>query len=151
MEINTRAPAIARAQIEIEADRETVWRTLTDFERWPSWKSDVSSLSMRGPLAPGTTFVWKAGPGSIKSTLREVDAPAGIAWTGTTFGIRAIDVFRLEERESRTLVVEEESWEGAIVRVLHGRLQRTLQTGIEQGLRSLKTESERRTRERNAA
>ncbi|HMK92853.1 MAG TPA: SRPBCC family protein, partial [Thermoleophilia bacterium] len=144
------APAVARTEVEIEADRETVWRLLTDLEAWPRWKSDVSSLSLRGPLVPGSTFVWKTGRTTITSTLRQVEAPGRIAWTGRTMGIRAIDVFTLEERDGRTRVVEEESWEGAIVRLLSGRLHRTLQSSIESGLRSLKAEAERRSAPRAA-
>ena len=145
MDINAQAPAVARTEVEIEADIETVWRILTDLERWPSWKDDVSALSLRGPLIPGSTFVWKTGRATITSTLRQVEAPVRIAWTGRTMGIRAIDVFTLEERDGRTRVVEEESWEGTIVRLLSGRLRHTLQTGIEQGLRARKAEAERRS------
>ena len=144
MDINAQAPAVARTEIEIEAGIETVWRVLTDLEGWSRWKSDVESLSLRGPLMPGSTFVWRTGRTTISSTLREVSAPTRIAWTGKTMGIRAIDVFTLEECGGRTRVVEEESWEGTLVRLLHGRLRRTLQTGIERGLRALKAEAERR-------
>lgn len=143
MDINATAPVIARTRVEIKADRETVWRVLTDLERWPDWKSDVASLKMSGPLTPGTSFVWKAGPGTITSRLEQVDEPATIAWTGKTLGIRAVDVFRLEERDGITLVVEEESWQGAPARLFRRRMLRTLQTGIERGLQALKAEAER--------
>lgn len=144
MDIHEKAPAVARAQTQIAADPESVWRLLTDFERWPSWKPDVRSAALHGSLAPGTSFVWKAGPGTIRSTLQEVDAPRTIAWTGVTFGIRAIDVFRLEPHDGGTLVKEAESWEGLVVRLFATRLRRTLQSSIESGLAGLKAEAERR-------
>ena len=150
MDINVRAPVVARTEVEIDADIETVWRVLTDLEGWPRWKSDVSSLSLRGPLVPGSTFVWKTGRTTITSTLRQVEAPGRIAWTGRTMGIRAIDVFTLEERDGRTRVVEEESWEGALARLLTARLKRTLQTGIDGGLHALKVEAERQAAVRAA-
>ena len=144
MDINAQAPAVARTEVEIRADIETVWRVLTNLQDWPRWKSDVSSLSLRGPLVPGSTFVWKAGRATISSTLREVEEPKSIGWTGTTMGIRAIDVFTLLSLDEHTTrVTEEESWEGTLVRLLRSRLQRTLQTSIEHGLRALKTEVER--------
>jgi hypothetical protein len=117
---------------------------LTDLESWPTWKPDVRSLALHGSLAPGSLFVWRAGPGTIRSTIQEVVPPRTIAWTGTTLGIKAIDVFRLEPRDGGTLVREEESWEGLVVRLAAKRLRRRLQSSIEGGLAHLKAEAERR-------
>jgi hypothetical protein len=80
-----------------------------------------------------------------------VDGPRKIAWTGTSFGIKAIDVFRLEARDGGTLVTEEESWRGLPARLLRSRMRRTLLSGIERGMSDLKTEVERRTRNSAAA
>ena len=146
MDINSAAPVKARTEMQIAADPQSVWGTLTDFESWPAWKQAVRSMSLLGPVAPGTAFAWKAGPGTIHSTLQEVDAPTRIAWTGSTLGIKAIDVFRLEARDGGTLVTEEESWEGPLARLMRSRMRRTLQSGIEQGMRELKAEAERRAR-----
>lgn len=151
MDINRTAPVTAKTQMQIAADRQTVWDALTDFETWPEWKRDVRSMSLRGPVAPGSTFEWKAGPGTIRSTLEEVDSPGRIAWTGSTFGIKAVDVFRLEARDGGTLVTEEESWDGLLARLFRSRMRRTLQSGIDQGIEALKAEAERRARQSAAA
>ena len=151
MDIDRTAPVIARTQVQIAADQQTVWDALTDFESWPLWKRDVRSLSLRGPVAPGSTFEWKAGPGTIRSRLGEVDAPRRIAWTGSTLGIKAIDVFRLEARDGGTLVTEEESWDGLLARLFRSRMRRTLQSGIDHGMEALKNEAEGRTRPSPAA
>ena len=144
MEIHEKAPVVARAETQIAADPESVWRLLSDFEKWPTWKHDVRSIALHGSLASGSVFVWKAGPGTIRSTLQEVDAPRAIAWTGSTMGIKAIDSFWLAPCDGGTLVREAESWEGLVVRLFAGRLRRTLQTSIETGLADLKAEAERR-------
>jgi len=144
MEINERAPAIARTQVHVAAEPAAVWQVLTDLERWPAWKADVRSVAVQGTLAPGTVFVWRAGPGTIRSTLQDVEPPRRIAWTGTTFGIKAIDVFTLEPRDGGTMVHEEESWQGLLVRLFAGRMRRTLQSSLETGLAQLKIEVERR-------
>ena len=144
MDIRENAPAVARAQVQIAADPDTVWRLLSDLEGWPRWKPNVRSVSLRGPLVPGSKFVWKGGPGTIRSTLREVDPPRRIVWSGATLGIKAIDVFRLEPRDDGTLVAQEESWEGLVVSLFAGRLRRTLQSSIDKGLADLKSEAERR-------
>lgn len=144
MEVDTDAPAVARAEIEVEAEPEVVWAVLTDIAGWPKWNPDVRSASPEGPLAAGTRFRWKAGPGTITSTLQEVERPHLIAWTGTTLGIRAIHVHRLERRDSSTLVRSEESWDGLLVRLLRRSMRKTLQNAIESGSRHLKVEAERR-------
>ena len=119
MEVNAEAPALARAEIDIDAPREVVWEVLTDFAAWPRWNPDVTSVKVDGPLEPGTTFHWKAGPGTITSTLRDVDPPKRIAWTGKTFGIKAVHVWSFETRGDATVARSAESWEGPIVRLLH--------------------------------
>jgi hypothetical protein len=99
---------------------------------------------VHGPVTPGTTFAWKAGPGTIKSRIAEVDAPNRIVWTGVTFGIRAVDAFSFEASDGGTLVREAETWEGLPARLLRSRMERTLRASLRDGLRSLKAEAERR-------
>ena len=91
-EINESAPVIGRSQTEIDAAPETVWEVLTAVESWPAWNPDVKSVSVEGDIAEGKSFRWKAGPGTITSTIQQIDAPRRIAWTGKTFGIDATHV-----------------------------------------------------------
>jgi uncharacterized protein YndB with AHSA1/START domain len=144
MDVNRAAPVVAVDEIEIGASLQTVWDVLTDLEGWPRWNSDVKSMSTEGALAQGTVFRWKAGPGTITSTIQDVQPPTLIAWTGTTFGIKAKHVYRLEPRGDGTLVHTEESYEGLVARLLRGSLQKTLEKGLSDGLRYLKAETERR-------
>jgi hypothetical protein len=46
-------------------------------------------MSIQGDLAEGSVFRWKAGAGTITSTIQRVEPPRLIAWTGGTLGIRA--------------------------------------------------------------
>jgi uncharacterized protein YndB with AHSA1/START domain len=144
MEIDRTAPVNASARLEIAADPGAVWDLMADIEAWPSWNPDVRSVSIAGSPAAGTVFRWKAGPGTITSTVRELDRPRTIAWTGRTLGIGAVHVWRLEPVSGGTLVVSEESWAGAVVRLLRGPMRRTLEHSLESGLRHLKAEAERR-------
>lgn len=143
--INGAAPVVSRAEIRVDADIETVWDVASDIDRWPSWNPAVKSASLSGPLAEGSRFRWKAGPGTITSTLLRVEKPRVIAWKGSTFGIDAIHVYRLEPRDGGTVVGTEESWEGLVVRLLRSRMQKMLDAALDPGLRALKAESERRT------
>ena len=144
--IDRRAPVVGAAEISIEAPPETVWDVLTAIEDWPSWNPDVKEASLEGDVAPGTAFRWKSGPGTIVSTLQHVDRPRLVAWTGKTFGVKAFHVWRLEPRDEVTLVRTEETFDGVVARLFRGRLYKTLTQGLENGLRYLKAESERRAR-----
>src|SRR5213592_1762531 len=73
--INEGAPVVGASQIEIDAPPQLVWDVLTAFEGWPSWNADVKSVSAEGDVAEGSVFRWKAGPGTVTSTIRRVDQP----------------------------------------------------------------------------
>lgn len=137
-------PVSSRRELEIAAPPETVWEVLTGFERWPEWNPEVKSMSFEGPVAPGSEFRWKAGPGTIVSTLEEVDPPRYIRWRGRTLSIKAVHEWRFEPANGGTRVESEESFSGLLARLFHGSLQKTLDSSTESGLEQLKRESERR-------
>jgi hypothetical protein len=144
MEVDRAAPVVAESSIEVAAAPEVVWDTIADFERWPAWNTDVRSMSLDGPVAEGTTFRWKAGPGTITSTLRSVERPREIGWTGKTLGIHAVHVWRFEPRGGRTFVRTAESFAGWVPRLLRGRVREQLQKSLDAGLPRLRAEAERR-------
>jgi hypothetical protein len=148
MEVHQSAPVLASDRIDVNADPGTVWQVISAIDAWPSWNPAVKSASLNGPLTVGTTFRWKAGPGTITSTLQQIDPPQVLAWTGKTLGITAVHVYRLEPRDGGTTVVTAESWEGLTARLLRRSMQRQLQTSLRSGLEGLKKESERRTSSR---
>ena len=143
-DVSARAPIIGSSEIEIRAEAELVWDVLTDFEGWPSWNQDVKSISMQGDVVEGSTFRWKAGPGTITSIVRCVVPPRFIGWTGKTLGITAIHFWWLDGRAGTTFVRTAESYEGLVARLFRWPLQKTLESGLENGLRYLKEEAERR-------
>jgi hypothetical protein len=95
-------------------------------------------------VAAGTGFRWKTGPLSIRSTLRQVERPRLIAWTGDAFGIEAVHVWRFEPRDGGTRVVTEESWAGPLPRLLRGPMENALKKGLDSGMPHLRAEAERR-------
>ncbi|MGH2697999.1 MAG: SRPBCC family protein [Actinomycetota bacterium] len=145
MEVNNQAPAIATGEIEIRADPEVVWDLLADIDNWPNWNPDVKEAKLMGGLRESSVFRWKAGPGTITSTLESVDRPQEIGWRGKTMGINAVHVYRLEPHGEGTKVHTEESFDGLIVRLFKGSTRKSLQKGIDGGLVSLKKEAERRS------
>lgn len=141
--IDEGAPVVSAAEAEIDAPIERVWEVLTAVERWPDWNPEVKSVSIVPPLAAGSTFSWKAGPGTISSRIEHFDRPRSVAWSGRTLGIRAVHVWRLEGRDGRTLVRTEESYEGLVARVLRRPLQKMLDAALADGARFLKAEAEK--------
>lgn len=107
-------------ELQIDADLQTVFAVISAIDQWPSWNPDVKSVSVEGPVQPGTVFRWKAGPSSLTSTLQVVDPPSEIAWTGTTMGIKAVHVFRFQAADGGTLARSEESWEGLLAQCAQG-------------------------------
>jgi hypothetical protein len=142
VEVDKAAPVVAATEIEIAAGPEAVWDVLTDFGRWPTWNSDVKSISFGGEVSEGAEFRWKAGPGTITSTIRRVERPRLIGWTGKTLGTNAVHVYRLEPRDGKTLVRTEESFSGLVARLARGPLQRMLKRSLDTGLERLKARVE---------
>jgi uncharacterized protein YndB with AHSA1/START domain len=144
VDIDRSAPAIAEGEIQIATPPETVWEVISDIAAWPSWNPDVKSMRLEGSVAPASSFRWKAGSSSLVSTLKVVDPPREIAWTGVTMGIHAVHVFRSERSNGGTRAHSEESFRGLIPTVLRGYSRRVLQRGIDRILALLKSEVERR-------
>jgi uncharacterized protein YndB with AHSA1/START domain len=138
------APVYSRDEVLVGAPPETVWSVISDIAGWPRWNPDVRDARIDGEFATGTSFEWKAGPGTIRSTLKEVDRPRLVGWTGKTMGIPAIHIYRLEEAGDQTRVVLEESWDGVLSRLFRKYFQTTLDKAVTGGLRALKSEAERR-------
>ena len=136
-EVNRDAPAIATGEIEIGAEPETVWQVLSDINRWPSWNPDVKEATLSGGLNEGSVFRWKAGPGTITSTLERVDPPREIGWRGKTMGINAVHVYRLRPHGEGTKVHTEESFDGLVVRLLRSSTRKSLKKGIDGRLKHL--------------
>jgi hypothetical protein len=143
-EIGDPAPVKGAGEIEIGATPKAVWDVLTAIARWPSWNPDVKAVSVPEVVAEGSQFRWKAGPGTITSTIRRLDEPRLIEWTGTTFGIKAVHVHTLEARDGRTLVRTAESYHGLVARLFRRPLKKTLDEALASGLKHLRIEAERR-------
>jgi len=143
METKANAPAFARHEILVNASVEKVWGLLSDIDHWSSWQPDIPRAGLEGPLAPGTTFRWKSGGASVVSVIQEVVALRRLGWTGKAMGARARHLWVLEPRGGSVIVRTEESFEGWIVVLLKGMMQKTLDTSLKAWLRHLKETAER--------
>lgn len=131
------APVFATGEIEVAADPERVWEVMADIGRWRAGTPTSPRAPSHGPVRPGTSFSWKSGPGTIRSTFQVVERPTELSWIGRTMGIPAIHVYRLgpsEQDPGHTVVRLEESWDGLLARLLRRPFTRTLQTAVDTGL-----------------
>ncbi|MHB1132234.1 MAG: SRPBCC family protein [Chloroflexota bacterium] len=135
---------VAAGEITIVAEPDVVWAVLADIADWPSWNPDVREVSLQGGLAPGTVFRWRASFWTITSTLRRVESPHHLGWTGSMPGVGAVHTYCLEEVPEGTRVYTEESWAGLLPRLFGSPMQRSLREALERGLWYLKAEVERR-------
>lgn len=142
MDANRDAPAFAGHHIHIEAPPEKVWALISDIDHWSSWQPDIPTAKLLGPLAPGSRFRWNSGGTGVSSTLEEVDQPHRLGWTGRAMGAKARHVWALRPEGSGTTVTTEESFEGLVVVLLKGRMQRLLDDSLQKWLAALKKAAE---------
>ena len=141
--IDNNAPVKCHKTITINAKREIVWKLITDINEWPSWQTDISKSAFSGELKPETPFRWKSGGATIQSILHTVVPFHQFGWTGSTFGIRAIHNWQLEELNNQTILKVEESMNGLLARIFRKFFNKTLERGMVKWLALLKLESER--------
>lgn len=145
MEINAKAPVIARHQITINASSETIWQILSDINHWHDWNPNISESKLEGSFVPYSIFRWKSGGTAILSTLQEVEPQRRISWTGKVIGTQAIHIWILEPHENGVRVRTEESFEGWLVRLSRGTMQKMLDTSLQTWLALLKKKAEEAT------
>ncbi len=114
--IDETAPVIAHAQAEIAVSPARVWALLVDAHAWPSWQTDISTVSTGGPLAPGQRFTWSEGGTTVHSQVQLLEPDRRLGWTGTAYTAKAIHLWRLTpEPNGHTLVAIEESMDGPLM------------------------------------
>ena len=143
------APAFARSEVVVGAPIEVVWKVLTAIDAWPSWNHDVKAVAIDGELKVGAEFRWKAGPGTIISTIRRLEAPRSIAWTGRTPGVDAIHEWNLESYGGQTRLVTAESWDGLFAKLFRKSSRKALEKALHDTANYLKVEAERLAGESN--
>ena len=143
MRIDEYAPVTARAEIEIAASPGLVWDLLTAMDHWADWNPAVRTAS-QPVLAEGEVFRWKSGPVVLTSTLAQVERPRVMGWTGTSMGVTTIHVWRLVPDGEQTMAGTEESWSGALPRLLPDVLRRSLSRRLDSWLHHLKIAAEAR-------
>lgn len=142
MNINYHAPLVAHREIFIQALPEVVWKTHTNINNWSHWQPDIDKARLKGPLAPESTFQWKAGGLSITSTIQLVEPEQQICWTGKALGTRAEHSWMIKGHNNGTIVTTEESMEGWLINILKFIMPKFLEKSLDTWLENLKSRAE---------
>ncbi len=142
MEIDPKAPLVASHSISIQAPPATVWRLLSEIERWPSWHAAITRAQLEGPLASGTVFRWTSGGTAIVSTIQLLEAGRRLGWTGRALGTATIHIWNVEASEGGTLVTTAESMSGWLIRALKLVMPGFLDDALTSWLAALKRAAE---------
>lgn len=136
------APVAVRVEQRIAAPPQTVWQVLTDVEGWPNWHDGVIDVSIKGPVEPGTHFVWRSGGFKVRSRFETVTPRERVVWSGKTTGARLHHAWSIETHGEECLVLTEQTLRGWLPRLFRGRFQASLQAVLESWVRSLRLKCE---------
>lgn len=142
MEINRRAPLVARKEVLINASPEAVWRIQSDIDCWKSWETDISKSQLEGELKRDAVFKWTSGGFTVKSKIQEVVPQQRLAWSGKSVGSSAKHVWTFEPRDGGTLVTTEESMEGWLVTIIKAFAPDFLDKSLDKWTLNLKRKAE---------
>ncbi len=131
------------ASVEIRAPKKDVWTALIQAKEWPEWNREIKSVSVDETLGLGKKFVWGPAFPKIKSEVVLCLPESRLVWVGTMLHFKAIHSWKLIEKEGQTLVLTEESLNGAMVTWIFG--QRKLNDNLKNWLAFLKQRVERDT------
>lgn len=75
----------------VAADVEVAWAVLSDVEHWPSWTRSLSSITLHGPLAVGTTAtIRQPRMPVLRWRIIEVEEGRSFAWENQLGGLRTV-------------------------------------------------------------
>jgi len=118
-----------RAEIEISAPIDRVWRLLTDFDHWKEWNPMVNAASGNAAVRSKLNITMR-GPDAkdamrYQPTVLEVAPPKYLRWRATMInGLLFTNdrVFELEERNGATVLVNREEFTGLMVPLFWGKM-----------------------------
>jgi len=138
-----------RAEVEIEATPETVWRLLADFSSFPDWNPFIRRA--QGQIEPGgrlEIYIQPSGASgrTFRPTLLAVEPERELRWLGHLFVPGVFDgehIFTIEQlADRRVRFVQSEVFRGILVPLLSRSLDRDTLRGFGEMNTALKTRAE---------
>ena len=114
MMIDSNAPVVLAAEVQIPAPADVVWNVPTNVQEWPKWHPGIRSVDADRPPGLEMTFRWRPGPYQIESTVLEFEPQERIGWTGRSLGVAARHVWTIRPNAGGAVVHTDESMTGLL-------------------------------------
>ena len=138
-----------RAEIQISAPIDQVWRVLTDFDHWKDWNPMVNQASGNASVRSRLKITMR-GPDSkdamkYEPTVLEVDPPKNLRWRATMmsgFMFTNDRVFELKEKNGGTELINREEFSGLMVPLFWSKMNQLVVPMLEKMNKALKNKME---------
>lgn len=131
--------------ITINASKEKIWKTLTDFEKYPEWNSFIKSVT--GELKVGNQIQIKLQGMTFKPIVLTFKKNTELKWLGHLWFKGLFDgehKFKLTDNGNGTTNFEQsENFSGILVKLFAKSLDKDTKNGFEQMNRELKLRVEK--------
>lgn len=120
-------------QINIEANSETVWEILTDFDAYPNWNPFITSIE--GKLELGARLKADIGSFTFKPTVKKLEKGKELTWLGRLLFPGLFDgrhTFEcIPKSDGSTTFIQKEAFSGILVPFLKKKLDGETKEGFE--------------------
>ncbi len=131
----------ASEAIEINASVEKVWNLISDIDNWKGWMPNVTEVKLKGKPAVDVEFDWTNNGTEIHSKIGILEMNKKIGWSGVASIAKAAHIWELNERNGRTIVKTEESFDGFMLSIFFGK--KKLSDSLKEWLLQLKKAAEK--------
>ena len=138
-----------RSEIEIRASADRVWGILTDFARYPEWNPFLRQITGDAVKGAGLTVLFQpsgSGAMTMRPTVTQVRPSAELRWLGHLMVPGLFDgehIFEIEPRgEGVVRFVQRENFDGLLVPLFWGMLDRDTRRGFTEMNAALKVRAE---------
>lgn len=130
--------------IDIDAPADSVWKHLTDFEKYGSWNPFIKSI--KGHVAEGNIIEVTIDGMKFKPKVLIYDAPSQFKWKGvlgSSFIFAGEHNFEIRERGAdHCTLVHSEKFQGLLLPLMKKKLQTETRQGFEAMNRAIKARAE---------
>jgi hypothetical protein len=125
----------------IQSEIKTIWKLMSEVNRWPEWNKAISFARLEGVFVKGTPFRWTSGV-NIRSTLEDVIINKRIVWSTKSVGVKTVQSWEFKKTDEGVLVFVSQSAEGWLTQIASQAVTKKLHKNLNEFLFSLKHAAE---------
>jgi len=138
--IDPKASIQGSSSLLIHSHIENVWSKFSQVNDWKNWNSEIAKSELKSSFDVGNHFLWGPSGLTIRSTFVVIEKGSLVVWVGKALWIKAIHVWRFEEKGNQTKVTTEESMNGFLIKYFFSKQK--LEKDLMNWLKALKNVSE---------